>query len=202
MSCTEATAARTYLIPQRRSGHGAGGGSSQPWLRPTSRHSSSHRSCLLTISPFGLRDRDIVRSALHTGGNGGRVCGVLHRALTQLPIRGLDGQPGGAEDDRTDYGEHDHHGAELVAAKLKETPSVRSSLKPIEYGTTDTRHSSSALQYYRCEGTSTTNYEPVAKLFGTPLITPQIEAIYLESIRQFARQYSKIFRFTVRKISV
>ena len=53
----------TYLIPQRRSGHGAGGGSSQPWLRPTSRHSSSHCSCLLTISPFGTCDLKIVDHA-------------------------------------------------------------------------------------------------------------------------------------------
>src|SRR5208337_4952343 len=30
----------------------------------------------------------------------------------------------------------------------------------------------------------------------------QIEAMYLESIRRFSRQYSKIFRFTVRNISV
>src|SRR5208283_617790 len=30
----------------------------------------------------------------------------------------------------------------------------------------------------------------------------RIEAMYLESIRRFSRQYSKIFRFTVRKISV
>src|SRR5271166_3288388 len=43
--------------------------------------------------------------------------------------------------------------------------------------------------------------EPVAKLFGTPLITPlKIEAMYLESIRRFSRQYSKIFRFTVRNM--
>ena len=60
MSRTEATAARTYLIPRRRSGHGAAGGSSQPWVRPTSRHSSSHCSCLPTGSPFRWCDRNIV----------------------------------------------------------------------------------------------------------------------------------------------
>lgn len=50
MSRTEAAAARIYLTPQSRSGHGAAGGICQPLLRPTSRHSSSHRSRLLTIS--------------------------------------------------------------------------------------------------------------------------------------------------------
>src|SRR5208282_3973922 len=47
--------------------------------------------------------------------------------------------------------------------------------------------------------------EPVAKLFGTPLTShnlSQIEAMYLDSIQWFSRQYSKIFRFTVGIISV
>src|SRR5271166_518257 len=48
----------------------------------------------------------------------------------------------------------------------------------------------------------TRTMEPVQNIWNASHNPSQIEAMYLESIRRFSRQYSKIFRFTVRNISV
>ncbi len=90
-----------------------------------------------------LRHRDVVRSALHAGGDGGRIGGVLHGALMQLPIGRLDRESGRAEEDREDDGEQDRDRAALIGedrVKSRNLDAAQHSLEAIEFRILKTSH--------------------------------------------------------------